>query len=88
MTLLTYALALLAIVGLAGTARLAQEHHALRAAQIIALLIVSWGHGKRSRPISRPHPLRQRNPGRHIAGRDTPRPAPAQADTTREAVAT
>ncbi len=71
MTLLDLALLVLAAAGLASTARLAYEHHALRAAQIAVTVAFAWtGHRTRRLFI---------NPGRRVQGRDTPKPRKAVA---------
>lgn len=64
---LTVALRAVAIVGAGSTARLAYEHHAVRAAQVAVTTVSArvW-HRTRRAFIS---------PGTRVAGRDTPKPA-------------
>jgi hypothetical protein len=61
-------LALIAAVALAAglAARLAYEHHAVRAAQIIATTSWAWTWHRTRRAFI--------NPGTRVAGRDTPTP--------------
>jgi hypothetical protein len=62
MTLLLI-LAALALIAAGSTARLAYEHHAVRATVLAVVWLAAPGHGPHSRPISWPHPLRQRHRG-------------------------
>lgn len=67
MTLLLIPLAVFADEAL----RYLLHHRTGLTAALVAVLRATPGHGRRSRPVSWPHPLRQRHRGTRIA----PRPA-------------